>query len=269
MPGGRLTIVGTGYMVAGQVTQQALTAMERAEKLFHLTADAVTFAWLESLSPSAESLHDCYAAGRPRLDSYLEMVARMLAPVRRGLDVCAAFYGHPGVFAFPGHEAIRQARAEGYPAAMLPGVSAADCLFAELGIDPGVGGCQMYEATEFLYRQRRFDPTSSLILWQIALIALESILPAAGLQGPEGLRLLTEVLLRDYPPDHEVVLYEAARLPVCRSRIARLPLRELAEAYVRGGSTLYVPPRGEIEYDQEIVQRLAPPSPEAAEQPIS
>ena len=52
------------------------------------------------------------------------MVDRILASVRDGRRTVAAFYGHPGVFAFATHESIRRARAEGYRARMLPGVSA-------------------------------------------------------------------------------------------------------------------------------------------------
>src|SRR5262245_19936102 len=103
MAEGRLTIVGTGLMVAGNVTPQALACIQGAEKLFHLVGEPVMYLWLEGLNPSAESLNDAYDVGKPRLDSYLEMVERMLEPVRRGLDVCAAFYGHPGVFVFPAH----------------------------------------------------------------------------------------------------------------------------------------------------------------------
>jgi hypothetical protein len=67
------------------------------------------------------------------------------SPVARGVTVirnvlCVALYGHPGVFACVGHEAIERARAEGIDAQMLPGISAEDCLFAELGVDPAVGG---------------------------------------------------------------------------------------------------------------------------------
>ncbi len=260
MDRGRLTLVGTGFMVAGQVTQQALTCIERAEKLFHLTADPVTAVWLEGLNASAESLHDAYAVGRPRMDSYLEMVERMLAPVRQGLEVCAAFYGHPGVFVFAGHEAIRRAKSDGYEASMLPGISAADCLFADLGVDPA-DGCQMYEATSFLYRKRRFDPTAPLILWQIGLIAFASVLATKSAWNREGLGVLSEVLLRDYPPDHEVVVYEAARLPVFRPKILRLPLRELPKADVTSVSTLFVPPRETLahDYDYDTYQLLSMP----------
>jgi hypothetical protein len=42
---------------------------------------------------------------------------------------------------------------------MLPGISAEDCLFADLGIDPGIYGCQSYEATDFLANGRPWGET--------------------------------------------------------------------------------------------------------------
>ena len=49
---------------------------------------------------------------------------------------------------------------EGFNAQMLAGISAEDCLFADLGLDPGKNGCQSFEATDFLIRRRQFEPTS-------------------------------------------------------------------------------------------------------------
>jgi hypothetical protein len=90
--------------------------------------------------------------------------------LREGLNVCVVYYGHPGVFVMPSHDSIRQARAAGFEAIMLPGISAEDCLFADLGIDPGRIGCQSFEATDFLVNRRKFDTSSHLILWQIGVI---------------------------------------------------------------------------------------------------
>ena len=75
----------------------------------------------------------------------------MLAEVRAGRRVCGAFYGHPGVFTRVPNKAIAQARAEGFEAHMEAGVSAEDCLYADLGIDPGEVGCQQYEASQFMF----------------------------------------------------------------------------------------------------------------------
>ena len=126
--------------------------------------------WKKKLNINSESLHDCYIHGEPRNYAYDRMVERILSYVSRGLNVCVVFYGHPGVFVHPGHESIRRVRMEGFPACMLPGISAEDCLFAELGIDPSKNGCQSFEATDFLVYKRKFDNRSSLILWQIGAI---------------------------------------------------------------------------------------------------
>ena len=99
--------------------------------MLHLVPDPVTRSWIERCNPRSRSLHGLYAPGKRRSDTYAEMVSELLEPVRAGREVCAAFYGHPGVFARPGHEAIRLARDEGFPARMLPAVSALDCLVAD------------------------------------------------------------------------------------------------------------------------------------------
>jgi len=164
----------------------------------------------------------------------------MLEPVRAGRKACAAFYGHPGVFVRPSHEAVRRARAEGHEARMLPAVSAEDSLFADLGVDPAVGGCASYDATSFLQRERPLDTGAALVLWQVAAIG-ETRAVASGEHG-RNLPLLAERLLRHYPPAHEVVLYEASPFPVAPPFVQRLTLSALAEAAPPAQATLYVPP---------------------------
>ncbi len=255
MSRGSLTVVGTGYFGAGQVTQETVELVRRAEKLFFLVTEPLTRLWLERQNPSAESLYDSYREGRPRAETYEEMVARILAPVREGRTVCAAFYGHPGVFVRPGHRAIELARAEGHEARMLPAVSAEDCLFADLGLDPAVDGCQSFEATDFLLRGRRFDPRSALVLWQIGGIGVATF-HRRELWSREGLVLLTERLAAFYPAEHKVTVYEAAVLPVCPPKIERMALRELPEAPVTLISTLFVPPTGKAPIDPVMAARL-------------
>lgn len=238
---GSLTIVGTGISLVGQTTLEAVRCMTRAEKLLYLAGNAVAGAWIQTLNATAESLADCYGSGLPRIDSYRMMVERILAAVRSGANVCVAFYGHPGIFVNPSHRAIRLARREGFPARMLPGVSSEDCLFADLGIDPADTGCQSFEATAFLETHRRFDPSSMLLLWQIAAIRQVSI-DATPATRQRGLRALGAALRRYYPSGHKVVVYEASQLPVCEPTIIRVPLSELGRVTVTPMATLYVPP---------------------------
>lgn len=252
---GSLTFVGTGLTVAGQVTQEALSCIEGAEKLFYLASNVTTSRWLESLNTSAESLHDAYSEGKPREQTYEEMVERVLLPVFGGKHVVVALYGHPGIFVTPSHEAIRRARAAGYEASMLPGISAEDCLFADLGIDPGERGCQSFEATDFLLRRRIFDPTSTLILWQIGGIGVFDF-HSRPLWSRQGLKVLERALLESYPATHEVVVYEAVPYPTLPPKILRVHLSELADTDVSIRSTLCVPPLPDRESDLEMRRAL-------------
>lgn len=239
---GSLVVVGTGIALAGQTTLEAVACIQSAEKLFYLVTDPATEAWIRRLNPAAESLEDAYSEGKSRYRTYQEMTARIVAAVRSGRQVCAAFYGHPGVFVNASHSAIRRARREGFSARMLPGISADACLFADLGVNPGDVGCQSFEATDFLGCRRRFDSSSALILWQVGVLGEPSVRKGMSCR-PERLRALTSMLRRHYPARHPVVLYEAAQFPVCDPVIERISLARLPEATVMAMTTLYVPPK--------------------------
>ena len=177
--------------------------------------------------------------------------------VRDGNQTCAAFYGHPGVFVTPSHEAVRQARSEGYEARMLPGISAEDCLFADLGVDPSTNGCQAYEATDFVIHQRRIDPSSAVILWQVGVIG-EWTFQQTGYANL-GLPLLLEKLAQYYHPNHGVFVYEAAILPGCEPVIRPFPLCQLPSVPLSPASTMYIPPSQAAVPDRNMYQRLGLP----------
>lgn len=251
---GSLVIAGCGIKLVGHMTLEAKATIEQADKVLYVVNESVMARWIHRLNPTAESLHTLYAPGKPRPDTYVEMVDTIMGHVRQGKKVCAVFYGHPGVFVNPGWKAIEQARAEGYDAKMLPGISAEDCLFVDLALDPASRGCQSYEATDFLLRPRRFDPTVPLILWQVGVVGEK------GIPGDEpsrhGLALLAGVLEEHYSPAHEVVIYEATLYPIFDSVSLRVPLGELATADFTPISTLYVPPLGPTPPDEAMRKRL-------------
>jgi uncharacterized protein YabN with tetrapyrrole methylase and pyrophosphatase domain len=255
MPGS-LTIVGTGIRCGVQLTPEARAALLRADRVLQLGADPLMRQWLSTLRPDAISLRSFYAAGKERSQTYEEMVTAILAPVHEGYDVCAAFYGHAGVFVSPSHEAIRRAREAGYEATMLAAISAEDCLFADLGIDPGRNGCQSYEATNFLLTNRPVDAAAVLILWQVGVLGRWGY---GRRTDPRRLELLVDRLRRDYPADHEVVLYEASPYPVGDAIVVPTPLRRLAEAALTTATTLVVPPRERARTDPRVRARLQRP----------
>jgi Tetrapyrrole (Corrin/Porphyrin) Methylases len=251
---GSLVVVGTGIKTFMQATLETVHHLKAADKVVYLVSDPVTQSWLHGLNANSENLAGYYAPGKHRRQTYDEVVTHTLKAVRDGLNVCAAFYGHPGVFVNPSHEAIRQAKAEGYRAVMLPGVSAEDCLYADLGLDPGVAGCQSYEATDFLVHRRVVDTRSALILWQIGVIGRTDFQPR--FEARAGLEILVEVLGRLYPPDHVVTVYEAAQFPVCDPGIKPVRLADLPGFAIGSISTLFVPPLSRAVPDPRMSERL-------------
>nr|WP_277347490.1 SAM-dependent methyltransferase [Wenzhouxiangella sp. XN79A] len=248
-----MVVVGSGIQLGRDLTRRAESELRAADRVFVL-ADAFAVDWVESVRPDSTRLSRHYRAGRDRRETYRAMEAELVDAVRAGQAVCAVFYGHPGVFADVPHGAIAAVRALGLPARMEPGISAEACLYADLGLDPGRSGVQSWEATQFLIERRCPDPTALLILWQVALtgdLALDRFHAE-----PEPLALLVEKLRRWYPADTEVVLYEAAQLPIERARVERLRLDALPRATYREHSTLVVPPIRPASEDGEWLERL-------------
>lgn len=259
MSQGRLSIVGTGIALVAHLTAEARAEIAGADRVFFLVPHTLAEEWLRGLNPRSHSLAPHYQPGRRRADVYAAICAQVLEAVRAGERVCAAFYGHPGVFVTPTADLLKVARAEGFPVLVQPGISAEDCLFADLGLDPGLGGCQSYEASDFLLRPRRYDPSTPLILWQVGVIGHFNVVDAATDPAP-GLAALAAALGRHYPADHEVILYEAAVLPTAAPQISRLPLSRLAQAPASSLSTLYVPPLDPPATDPLIAAWFSSPS---------
>jgi uncharacterized protein YabN with tetrapyrrole methylase and pyrophosphatase domain len=254
MPAGSLTVVGTGIRVISQITPEARTAIEQADRVLYVAVDPVTPRWLKQRSPNAEPLNHLFARDKDRLLSYREIAEHAVAAARGGAHVCLVFYGHPGVFVYPAHRAIRAAAREGLTARMLPAISAEDCLFADLGVDPAVCGCQSFEAGDFLYHRRVFDPRSVLLLWQIGVIG-ETKVPFR-VPNPRGLQVLTARLGEHYPADHPAIVYEAAQFPGCHAGIQRVTVSRLADARITTLSTLYVPPLPSGAADQAVLEAI-------------
>lgn len=235
---GELVIVGTGISY-GQLTMAAKAEIEQAELVLAAVPNGVIADHLLQLNPRFESLMPLYGGGRTRPQTYAAMTARILAGVTAGQRVCAVFYGHPGVFVTPSHEAIRQARAAGFRARMLPGISAEDCLIADLGLDPSDHGWASFEATAFLFSRRQIDPTVSMLLWQIGIVG-ECTLTRYE-PGQNALTVLRDMLLTAFPAEHRLCLYEASSIPGLPPRIDWFPLQQLPALQTQPYSTLLVP----------------------------
>jgi uncharacterized protein YabN with tetrapyrrole methylase and pyrophosphatase domain len=254
-PRGSIACVGLGMTLGSHLTPLARSHIEQADVVFAALSDGIVEMWLERMHPDVRSLQPYYAEGKSRLKTYREWVEVMMAEVRAGKRVCAVFYGHPGVFAWSPHKVIETARAEGFPARMEPGISAEDCLYADLGIDPGRFGCQHFEASQLLIYERRIDPSGYLVLWQVGLVGDMSL--ARFSTGAAYRQVLVEVLSADYPLDHTVIIYRTPTLPIQRPHIRHVTLRELPEIAMTAEETVVLPPAAPLKQNAAVRARLA------------
>ena len=253
---GSIACVGLGMTLGSHLTPLARSHIEQADVVFAALSDGIVEMWLEQMHPDVRSLQPYYGKGdKPRRQTYREWVEVMMTEVRAGKNVCAVFYGHPGIFAWSPHEVIKVARAEGYPAHMEPGISAEDCLYSDIGIDPGRQGCQHYEANQLLFYETPINTHAYLVLWQVGLVGDRSTKRFS--TGPEYRQVLVDVLSRDYPLDHEVIVYRCATLPIEKPRIRRMALRDLPVNDIPSEETVIVPPAASSRPNHAVRERLA------------
>jgi precorrin-6B methylase 1 len=251
---GSIACVGMGITLGSHLTPLARNCIETADVVFAALSDHLVELWLRRMNGDVRSLQPYYRPGKSRMKTYREWVRVMIAEVRAGKRVCAVFYGHPGIFAWSPHKVIQLARAEGYAAHMEPGISAEDCLYADLGIDPGQVGCQHLEASQLLLFERHLDTTGHVVLWQLGVVGDRSL---GRFRTPDAYReLLVERLLADYPAKHEVVVYRAPTLPVEGPHIQRMALRDFPSATLTGQETLVLPPARELRPNMAMRARL-------------
>lgn len=251
---GSIVCVGTGMTLGAHITPICRSHIEQADVVF-TSAHPMMEQWVQTMNSDVRTLQRLYAEGKDRRITYREMVDAMMTEVRAGKKVVGAFYGHPGVFAWSPHKVIEQARQEGYAAHMEAGVSAEDCLYADLGIDPGSVGSQNFEASQFMFYQRNIDPSAYLILWQVAIAGDKSIKRFS--TGKAYRQLLVELLSESYPLEHQVALYECPTLALEPPRIDWIALKDFADADISLITTMVLPPSKKMLKNQQILDRLS------------
>lgn len=235
-----LAIVGTGIKFMSHLTVEAKTYIKNADKVLYLVNEPAMKDWIKSFNPSSESLDFLYTKHCSRNDNYKLISEYVLENLQNIKLLCLVIYGHPTVLVQPSIYSANMAIRNGHEVIMLPGISSEDCLFADLGIDPGSCGCQSFEATDFLIYDREYDSSCHLILWQPSVIGLKDI--SVDYDPKKGLNILTEHLNHKYDLSHEISLYEASQYPALKPKIEKIKLKDLPEIKITRITTLYVPP---------------------------
>ncbi|MBV9575852.1 MAG: hypothetical protein JO149_04440 [Gammaproteobacteria bacterium] len=149
-----LVVVGSGIKFLSHLTHEAKIYITQSDQVLYLVNDPAMKELIKTLNPKSQSLDSLYMKCDSRLDSYNAIADFILETVRQNKHVCVVLYGHPCVFAQPALNAAIQTKKEGIDTKILPGISALDCLFSDLLINPASHGCQMFEATDFLIYNR-------------------------------------------------------------------------------------------------------------------
>ncbi|KAG6325869.1 hypothetical protein ID866_13220, partial [Astraeus odoratus] len=235
---------------------ETLSHIQQAEKVFYAVTDPATEAFIQDNSKGDYfDLRIYYDAHKHRHESYVQMCEVMLNEVRAGYDVLGIFYGHPGVFVSPSHRAISIARDEGFQVKMLPGISAQDYLFADLGFDPAMPGCMTQEATAIIVQNKKLDPSVHNIIWQVGGVGVHNMI-----FDNVQFHHLVDRLEEDFGANHRVIHYIGAVLPQSSTvmdgfTIADLRKVEVVEQF-NAASTFYVPPRDITTYDRGTTQKM-------------
>lgn len=251
---GSIVCLGIGITLGSHLSPLAKSYIEQADVVFSLASDGIVEQWLEGMNSDTRSLQPYYHEGLSREITYTNMVNAILQEVSKGKKVVGAFYGHPGVFACVPHRVIEQARELGCHALMEPGISAEDCLYADLGIDPGEFGCAQFEASQFMLFERKIDLSAYLILWQVSIAGDISLTKFS--TNLDYRKVLVDLLSQQYPCDHQVILYEAPTLPIHSPRVEKLMISELLGAELNPHTTLVLPPCEDLIRNSRISKQL-------------
>lgn len=249
----KLSLIGSGIKSVAHLTKEAEAHIKNADKVLYLVNEPVMEEWIKVHSKKSTNLDYIYFSQENRLNAYKKITQEILNVLNQYNFVCAVFYGHPTIFTRPGGEAIKIAKQKGIETIILPAISAEDCLFADLNIDPADCGCYSVEATDMLLYQRRPDISSHLIIWQIGMLA--NLGHNIGVKR-EALILLKEYLLNFYSTNHRIIIYEASFYPGMDCNIKDFLLGELEEQTISKIATLYISPGKKNEISTSLLKKL-------------
>lgn len=237
-----IVFVGVGIKFFSHVTQEGLSSITQSSKILYLLNEPASIEWLEKQNSFVESLDSIYFMFNDRFESYKSIANKIIEEAKQHKNICVVMYGHPIVLNMPTKLTVDMIKHNelNIDVAILPGISAENVLYCDLQIDPGTGGMQSYEATEFIEHKKKIDITSHLILWQVGFVGYKQIVRK--IDNKNGLNLLKEYLLKFYEPDHTICLYEAAQYPHIAPKIIRVKLVNLHMQETTTITTMYIKP---------------------------
>jgi tetrapyrrole methylase family protein/MazG family protein len=206
---GRVVVVGLGPAGADLVVPAARAALASATRRFVRTTRHPAVADLAREGLTFESFDDVYDAAGDLDEVYAEIVTRLVAAARAGVEVAYAVPGSPAV----AERTVVALRDAGVGLAVVPGVSFADLAWARLGVDPLHGG-RLVDAHAF----------------DVEAAGCSGPVLVAQCDRPDVLSGVKLALLEQLPPDHPVTVLQ--RLGLADEAVVTVALADLDRSVV-------------------------------------
>jgi len=256
-----IAIVGLGISGVHQITREVEETLRRTNEVFVTDMGVGVLEQLETLTPKVTDLTSRYQGGTHRILIYRRMASEVVAAALDHPPVAFATYGHPRMYCYPTTLIERAAMVLDLDVEVLPGISFLDTLLAELGVDPGFDGLQLYEATDVVVRRRPLQPDVNCVITQGPIVMDAYNRPGA--PSEDNLRLMQDYLLEVYPAQHEAIFVVSKTHPLLDTIKQAVPIGKLAEVLGQGPNvgTLFIPPiRHRDVASQELADRMSLPS---------
>jgi uncharacterized protein YabN with tetrapyrrole methylase and pyrophosphatase domain len=231
------------------MTLEVKSVIQKCDCVVYLVNDPAMKKWIEDNSKKSISLDEVYFQFSDRKETYDFISNEILNIADNYENTCFVTYGHPLFLSDSSMQLIKKIRDLKWDIniEVLPGISSLDNLLCDLCIDPGVGGIQAYESSEFINKNYKINKNSHLILWQIGVIGIKKIINHDNelidcIERKKALLQLKKKLMSTYDETHIIVLYVASIYPqICFERI-NTTLSKLDIVDIPRLATAYIPP---------------------------
>ena len=243
-----LFIAGCGIKFLSHMTLEVQALIKKCDSVLFLVNDPAMKKWIIDNSVKSLSLDSVYFGCQERKDSYKFICQEIIKSARTHRNTCFVTYGNPMFLSNASQQLIEDIGVmPDIQIKILPGISSLDTLFCDLGVDPGMGGLQAFEATNFINNNNIVNPSSHLVLWQIGVAGIETIVRnddelADSAQRKEAVIQIKEKLMSFYTAGHRVILYTASMYPSVPFEKVCLSLGQLDKVNISRLSTAYIPP---------------------------
>jgi len=250
-----LIIAGLGIKFLSHLTKETEKIIQEGDKILYLANDLFFPEWIEHFNKNTESLDQLYFSKSARCDSYNAIKDKILSELNNFQNVVFIIYGNPNFLVQVTSLVSRAAESNGHEFYILPAISSLDCLLADLNINPGDSGMQLFEATELIAYRKILDLTSHVVIFQAAAIG-QSGHTRNKIATTKGLKILCDYLGEFYSCAQEIIFYEASQYPNKKPVIIRTILKNAYKVEISSKSTMYIPPSKKGEICQLTVRKI-------------